>query len=161
MTCSNCGAPVRADLAYCQNCGTPLSNTGKLVGDPKMTALEKPELPAWLESLRTGEHPAVSTSGPLNFHGPEPGDEGALPGWMRSENADPSEGTYPARRPASMPAPQTDGEYIPPRGIAASSLIDEQALPSWMQENNPSRQSAPGNISASSLVQPDALPDWM
>lgn len=130
-----------------------------------MTALEKPELPAWLESLRTGEHPAVSASGPLNFNGPDPIDEGALPGWMRGENADPSENAasdpYSARRPASIPAPQTDGDYAPPRGIAASSLIDEQALPSWIQENNPSRQSAPGNISASSLVQPDSLPDWM
>src|SRR5205085_10874376 len=47
------------------------------------------------------------------------------------------------------------------RGIAANSLIDQQALPSWMQENNPSRQTPPSSISASSLVQPDALPDWM
>ena len=140
----------------------PLSNTGKVV---EMAAPEKSELPAWLESLRTGEHPAVSASGPSSFSGPDIIDEGALPSWMRNENADSSEnaasGPYPARRPASMPAPHTDSDFIPPRGIAASSLIDEQALPSWLQENNSSRQSSPSGLSASSLVQPDALPDWM
>ncbi len=165
ITCSHCGMPVRADLAYCQNCGTPLSNTGKVVADPRMAAPEKPELPTWLESLRTGEHPAVSASGPSNFSGPDLIDEGTLPSWMRGENVDSPENaasdTYPAWRPASMPAPHTDSDFVPPRGIAASSLIDEQALPSWMQENNPSRQSAPSGLSASSLVQPDALPDWM
>ncbi len=160
--CSNCGAPARADLAYCPNCGAALSQTGNLVADPKMAALEKPELPAWLESLRTGEHPAVPASGSVSFNGPDPIDEGALPGWMRGEHANSPEKAasdqYSARRPASMPPPQTDGEFSPPRGIAASSLIDEQALPSWMQENNPSQRSS---ISASSLVQPDALPNWM
>ena len=171
ISCSHCGTPVQADLAYCQHCGMPLSNASKVVG---MAAPEKPELPAWLESLRTGEHPAVTPGGSSSERGaqgafqsyaPEPIDEGALPGWMRSENADSPENAasdaYPARRPASMPAPQTDGDVVPPRGIAASSLIDEQSLPSWMQENNPSQQSAPKSISASSLVQPDALPDWM
>ena len=169
ISCSHCGTPAQEDLAYCQNCGMPLSNTNKVVGTAQP---EKPELPAWLESLRTGEHPAVTPGGSSSergvqsaFHTPEPIDEGALPGWMRSENADSPEDaasdSYPARRSASMPAPQTDGDYIPPQGIAASSLIDQQALPSWMQENNPSRQSAPNSLSASSLVQPDALPDWM
>ena len=162
ISCSHCGTPVQADLAYCQHCGMPVSNASKVGG---MAEPEKPELPAWLESLRTGEHPAMNVSGSSSFYNPEPIDAEALPGWMRSENAESAENAasdpYAARRPASMPAPQTDGDVIPPRGIDASSLIDEQALPSWMQENNPARQSAPNSISASSLVQPDALPDWM
>src|SRR5947209_172808 len=127
--------PVRADLAYCQNCGMSMSNTGKVVGDPRMAAPEKPELPAWLESLRTGEHPAVPASDPstqrglrsaFQYSGSDLVDEGTLPGWMRSENLDSPEnaasGPYPAWRSASMPAPHTDSEIVPPRGIAASSL---------------------------------------
>jgi hypothetical protein len=61
-----------------------------------------------------------------------------------------------------MPAPNTDGEYLPPAGFAASSLIDEQSLPSWLQEKQPAaNQPAQKNISASSLVQPEALPEWL
>ena len=127
-----------------------------------MVAPEKPELPAWLESLRTGDSPA---GGPPYFSVSDLIDEGTLPGWMRSENADSPEnapsGPYPAWRPASMPAPHSDSEFGPPRIIAAGSLIDEQALPSWMQEHNSSQQSAQSSLSASSLVQPEALPDWM
>src|SRR5438270_5546041 len=138
----------------------PLSNIAKVGGDSPMGAPGRPELPAWLESLRTGEHPAGA---PSSFSVSDLIDEGTLPGWMRTENADSPEnapsGPYPAWRPASMPAPHSDSEFGPPRVIAASSLIDEQSLPSWMQENNSSQQSVQSGLSASSLVQPESLPD--
>ncbi len=155
-TCKRCGKSVQAGSAYCPDCGLPLSN-------------EQPELPAWLESLRTSERPAgsnASADGQSGYASHEFFDEGTLPSWMRSEQSDISEagnsGKIPAWRPASMPAPNTDSEFLPPTGFTASSLIDEQSLPSWLQEKQPGAdQPAQKNIAASSLVQPDALPDWI
>jgi hypothetical protein len=102
-------------------------------------------------------------------------DEGSLPGWMRPENAELMEkgnsGPYPAWRPASTHAPQTDQSIIPPEGISARSLIDEDSLPSWVQGNQqtmhviggstPVTPDSQGNFSAASLIQPDDMPDWI
>jgi hypothetical protein len=156
ITCKRCGKSVQAGALYCPVCGLPLSN-------------EQPELPAWLESLRTSERPAgskASADGQAGYMSHEFSDEGALPSWMRSEKSDLAEAgnsaKIPAWRAASMPAPDTDSDFLPPTGFAASSLIDEQSLPSWLQEKQPgANQPAPKNIDASSLVQPDALPDWI
>src|SRR5690349_23251701 len=69
---------------------------------------------------------------------------------------------YEAIRSASFSAPNTDDGD---RNINAHSLIDEQSLPSWMQEASGVRGGmetpGPANINASSLVQSDAIPDWM
>jgi len=156
ITCKRCGKSVQAGAIYCPVCGLPLSN-------------EQSELPAWLESLRTSERPSgskASADGQAGYMSPEFSEEGALPSWMRSEKLDLSEAgnsaKIPAWRPSSMPAPNTDSDFLPPAGFAASSLIDEQSLPSWLQEKQPGASSpAPKNIEASSLVQPDALPDWI
>jgi hypothetical protein len=102
-------------------------------------------------------------------------DEGALPSWMRPENAELMEkgnsGPYPAWRSASMSAPLTEEGIIPPEGISARSLIDEQSLPSWVQGNQhnihattgamPATPGSQGNFSAANLIQLDNLPDWM
>lgn len=132
-----------------------------------MGSSEQPELPAWLESLRTSERPGRASNGE------QPGlsatdffDEGTFPAWMKPENSDVPDagnsGKIPAWRPASMSAPNTDSEFLPPTGFPASSLIDEQSLPSWLQGKSVGAdQPLPTNISASSLVQPDALPDWI
>ena len=83
-----------------------------------------------------------------------------MPGWLQPGNADagitPS-GQQPALRPSSMPAPTTDGIILANGSMSAQSLIDEQSLPSWMQEQAGAQQ----GITASSLVQPDALPPWL
>lgn len=133
---------------------------------PGMTAPEQPELPAWLESLRSGGSATGNTES-SNFSAADLVDEGMLPGWMRpgrEENVDntPS-GPHPARRPASMPAPNTDNAFIPARGgMPANSLIDEQSLPSWMQgQQEGSHSAGQEGISAASLVQPEAMPDWI
>ena len=144
ITCNHCRKPTLAGMAHCQNCGWPLTTT---IGDgnvPEMAAPEQPELPAWLETLRSGGS-ATGNTGSSNFSAADLVDEGMLPGWMRpgrEENADntPS-GSHPARRPASMPAPNTDNAFTPTRGMPANSLIDEQSLPSWIQgqqEGSPS-----------------------
>lgn len=46
-------------------------------------------------------------------------------------------------------------------GMSASSLIDEQSLPSWMQEPHAPSQLGQESIPAASLVQSEALPSWM
>jgi len=131
--------------------------------DAGMGPSEQRELPAWLESLRTSER---TGGGEQGLSATDFFDEGTFPTWMRPENSDISDpgnsGKYPAFRSASMPAPNTDSEFLPPTGFSASSLIDEQSLPSWLQgKPAEANQPMPTNISASSLIQPDALPEWM
>ena len=136
-----------------------------------MTPPGQPELPAWLETLRAGE-PGVTPSGGLNgdggssFSPDDFVDESLLPSWMQAERNDAGDsnpsGKHAAQRPASTPAPNTDGAFIPTKGMSASSFIDAQFLPSWLQEKQIATPSSPqDSISAASLVQPDALPTWM
>jgi hypothetical protein len=87
-----------------------------------------------------------------------------LPSWMRPERREMTDSSplesYPPRRSAATPAPNTDSAFAPKRGMDASSLIDQQSLPSWLQE----KQAAPQvqeNIPAASLLQPETLPDWI
>lgn len=175
ITCKSCGEPMQVGLANCQRCGMPLYSANREGVDPEKDVRGQSDLPAWLESLRVNERPNSPASEQSYFPMPDIYDEGALPSWMRPENAEMMEkgnsGPYPAWRPASMPAPHTDESIIPPEGIPASSLIDEQSLPSWVlgkQQNIPTTAGAipvtPGNqekFSAASLVQPDDLPEWI
>jgi hypothetical protein len=174
-------------VAKCQNCGMSLvSDAGRGTG-PNMAAgmvapdANVPELPAWLETLRSSERPGTPTdnnnsksaSPTYNLSSPDLIDERMLPSWMRPERSEASDtgpsAAYPGRRSASKGAPNTDN-FAPPQGVmSASSLIDEQALPEWMREKSVSpqqrqKQHQPGvqdNIPAASLVQPEALPEWM
>jgi hypothetical protein len=175
ITCKSCGGLVQADLANCQYCGMPLSNAYQGKTDSRKGMHEQSELPTWLESLRVNERPNSPTGGQPFFSSADLIDEGALPSWMRPENAEMMEkgnsGKYPAWRPASMTAPNTDNAIIPPKGFPASSLIDEQSLPSWVHADQQSMQPASGatfaahdsreNFSAANLIQPDSLPSWM
>ncbi|HEX6484230.1 MAG TPA: hypothetical protein VF043_35750 [Ktedonobacteraceae bacterium] len=167
ITCSRCGKSVHAGSTFCPGCGTPLTNMSRGGADTGTGPSEQPGLPAWLESLRSSEQPDGASSGDeQGFSATDFFDEGTVPAWMRPENSDISDpgnsGKYPAFRPASMPAPNTDSEFLSPGGFSASSLIDEQALPPWLQgKPAEANQSMPTNISASSLVQPDALPEWI
>jgi hypothetical protein len=131
------------------------ANVGKVTPD-------QPELPAWLQSLRAGTQPTYATGGNTNFSASDLVEEGALPGWMQPGQPDAANsltGPHAALRSSSMPAPNTDGGVSPAGSMSASSLIDEQALPSWMREQ-PNAQAQQG-VAASSLVQPDALPPWL
>lgn len=165
ITCNRCGRSIHAGSAYCPGCGLPLSNMTR----GGAGSSDQPELPAWLESLRVSERPVgagESAEGQAGYSTNDFFEEGALPGWMRPENPEMPDagnsGKYPAWRPASLPAPNTDSEFLPPAGFAAGSLIDEQSLPSWLQEKQPGAvQPASKNISASSLIQPEAIPDWL
>src|SRR2546421_667910 len=156
-------------VANCQYCGMALTNTasnwpGSSAASsmtPRMADQSQPELPAWLETLRSGERPNASNAGNPNFSADDLIDEGMLPGWMRPERSEmfdntPS-GKYPAQRPASMPAQNVNSAFSPTGGMPASSLIDEQSLPPWLQEKHAAQE----NITASSLVQSEALPDWI
>jgi len=129
----------------------------------------QPELPAWLETLRAGERGTSSPTGLNEASGFSPDDfvdENLLPSWMQADRNDAGDsnpsGAYPSRRPASTPAPNTDSAFTPTKGMSASSLIDGQFLPFWLQEKQVAAPSSPqDSISAASLVQPDALPEWM
>ncbi|HLZ61209.1 MAG TPA: hypothetical protein VKR06_30020 [Ktedonosporobacter sp.] len=171
ITCNRCGYTMNPDgVGNCQRCGTPVSSKVEGGFGPRMGSQEQPELPAWLESLRVGDRSAAPVSdptNPANFSPADLIDEGTLPSWMRAERAGmannpPSDPYNKALRPASSPAPTTDTGSSPARGLNAQSLIDERALPSWMQEGKNSATSAPpSGIEASSLIQSDAVPEWM
>ena len=161
IMCNRCGKLTYEGFGTCQFCGAPLSGRIGSGVDPKAGAPEQPELPAWLESLRNGERPAESSGEQFNHASNVPVDKDALPSWMRPESAEHISADQRAvRRPASLPAPNTDGGFA--GGITANSLIDEQSLPSWMRENQSAADlSTQRDISAASLVQPEAAPAWM
>jgi hypothetical protein len=170
IKCNRCGMMNAADAMRCQSCGTPLSATAESGAAPRGAAQEPSELPAWLESLRAGERlggsPNPTANAAQNFPSADFAEEGALPSWMRAERneAQGVTGTntpVPAQ-PSTQPSSEA-GNGAPPSNIAARSLVDEQALPSWMQEGRPGITPLPPQegIAASSLVQADDAPDWM
>lgn len=161
ITCNRCGKANPTDALSCQKCGAPLAtDKQEYVLGAKMSAQDQPELPAWLESLRAGERPAAPPASPSSFSAADLIDGGSLPSWMRSERNDASDpglsGPQNAVRPSAFAAPNTDSGFAPAQGIDASSLIDEQSLPAWMQPEKPQ-----GNISANSLVQSEFVPEWI
>ena len=164
IRCKHCGNLVQAELASCQICGMPLSGTEQDWTGSGNGLQEQPELPAWLQSLRAHERPG-STPGEQPYFSPgDLIDEGALPSWMRPENAEMLEKSnsakYPAWRPASMPAPHTEeGALPPPKGFSASSLVDEQSLPSWVHGKQGYPPAGAGAPFAAN--QPGKQPDWM
>ena len=168
IICKSCGEPMQAGLTNCQRCGMPLYSTNQREMEPHKDFGGPKELPAWLESLRVNERSNSPVSDQSHFSMSGLIDEGALPSWMRQENAEMMDkgnsGKYPAWRPASMTAPHTDEANLPPEGFPARSLIDEQSLPSWIQSTTDSMPVTPDsqkNFSAENLIQPDDLPDWM
>ena len=172
ITCNSCGELVQAGLANCQHCGMPVSSADQAGRDSEKSTYEYSDLPAWLESLRVNEQLSSPANEQPFFSSADLVDEGGVPSWMRPDNAElmgkGDSGKYAAWRPAWTPAPNTGDEIVPPKRFHASSLIDEQSLPTWIQGNQQHSQ-APGfsapdtqrNFSAASLIQPDALPDWM
>ncbi|MEO8972376.1 MAG: hypothetical protein ABI406_12340 [Ktedonobacteraceae bacterium] len=162
ILCSNCGSQVPEVLASCQYCGTPVPGETNATNRSGANgyAPKQPELPAWLETLRSSERPPTPASSASSFSLAGSIDENALPSWMRSDKKDNS-AKMPALRPASRPAPNTEGGFVNAAGMSASSLIDEQSLPSWMQEPPAPAQPGQESISAASLVQSEALPHWM
>ncbi|MHB8597995.1 MAG: hypothetical protein ACYDER_14420 [Ktedonobacteraceae bacterium] len=162
ILCSNCGGQVPEVLASCQFCGTPVPGSTNATNRSGANdyAPKQPELPAWLETLRSSERPPRPAGNESLYALPGSIDENALPSWMRSDKMDNS-GKMPAIRPASRPAPNTEGGLMNSAGMSASSLIDEQSLPTWMQEPQAPSQVGRESISAASLVQSEALPGWM
>ncbi|GAC1653394.1 MAG: hypothetical protein NVS4B12_25130 [Ktedonobacteraceae bacterium] len=161
IRCTNCGAVNPENALNCQNCMALLSvpaSKGESGLGLRTNTQDQPELPAWLESLRAGDRPAAQ---PKNFSPEDMDEEGRVPSWMQTNR--PNDGThsssYPSMRPAASSAPDTDEESVPVRNISANSLIDANALPTWMQPDKP--QPPQQNIAASSLVQPEFMPDWM
>ncbi len=175
ITCDSCGELVQVGQLNCQHCGVPLYSTNQEGAGLEKNTRGQSDLPTWLESLRVNERPKSAASEQSYVPMVELYEEGTLPGWMRSENAEMMEkgnsGPYPAWRPASMSAPHTDQSTIPQEGISARSLIDEHSLPSWVQGNQqnihaiagamPVTPDSQGNFSAASLIQPDDLPVWI
>src|SRR5205823_6694499 len=75
-----------------QTCALPIYTASNWPGSsaassmtPGMAEQSQPELPAWLETLRSGERPNASTAGNPNFSAGDLIDEGMLPGWRSEE----------------------------------------------------------------------------
>ncbi len=162
IKCNRCGAPNATDAVRCQSCGIPLSGKAETGVPPR--GQDQP-VPAWLETLRAGERSVGARGSGSDFSTADFAEEGSLPSWMRAERNEAQTVTGlnspVSMRPSTQGAPQTGGT-VPPSNIAARSLVDEQALPKWMQEGKtdmtpPSLE----GINASSLVQPDNVPEWM
>jgi hypothetical protein len=159
---------MQAGLENCQRCGMPLYSMHQKEMEPHKDIHGQTELPTWLESLRVDERSNPPVSDQSHFSMSDLINEGALPSWMRQENAEMIEkgnsGMFPAWRPASMTAPQTDEANLPPEGFPARLLIDEESLPSWLQSTTgplPVTPESQKNFSAANLIQPDDLPDWL
>lgn len=167
IICKSCGSSMQANLTNCQHCGMPLYSDIQRELNPHKDSHSQMELPTWLESLRVNERTNSPISDQSHFSMSDLIDEGALPGWMQQQNGEVIEkgntGKYPTWRSASLSAPHTDAGNIPPEGLAARSLIDDQSLPSWFQSTGemPNTPESQKNFSAASLIQPDDLPDWM
>lgn len=156
-------------LASCQYCGTPVPGI-EVNGFGGKNAPKQPELPAWLETLRSSDRAPSPATGASSY-ATDFVDKDALPSWMRPDiQENMQSGKFPAVRPASRPAPNTEGNVASSSPMSARSLIDEQSLPSWMQDSQ-SPQMAQGaqkppfigqeSIAASSLIQQEAVPEWM
>ena len=161
ITCNNCGTVNPDTVRNCQNCMALLpAPVGKGDGGVNSRAgtQDQPALPAWLESLRAGDRPAVE---PKRFSPEDMGEDGVVPNWMQPNRPhdEKSSNSYPSMRSAASSAPNTDEGFAQERNISANSLIDANALPTWMQPENP--RPPQQNIAASSLVQPEFMPDWM
>ncbi len=160
IKCSNCGTINPDTIKNCQNCMATLpAPTGRNESGfgPQASQPSAPVLPAWLESLRAGDHPAAP---PKNFSREDMVDEEKIPSWMQANRPPQSErdsNQYPSLRSSAFPSPNTDDSAA--RNISANSLIDPNALPSWMQPEKP--QGPQQSISGASLVQPEFMPAWM
>jgi len=123
-------------------------------------------LPAWLESLHVGERASRPATNTPKFSTANLIEEGSLPSWMhaqRDETKNVTGANMPVSlRPSSFSAPSTDDTILPANSFAAQSLIDKQALPSWMQEGEIATPLPPeGGVSPARLVDKDSMPDWM
>jgi hypothetical protein len=159
IRCSHCGKLVPAGATSCQSCGMPLTTTSGGTGIAGQGQTEQQELPAWLESLRAHEKPVPNNAGAQPFTINELVDENATPSWMRQDQSRLTE----AGASDALPVVSPGGNGLTfSNSLEASSLIDQQSLPTWLrgaqeQEQQPTSQ----GFSASSLVQQDDLPPWM
>ena len=166
IKCNRCGSVNTAGTVRCQSCGSALSSMDTSGSISNAMSQEQSALPAWLESLRVGERAPRPTNNSPKFSTVDLIEEGSLPSWMhaqRNETQNVTGANMPVPlRPSSLPAPSTDSQPFPASGFAAQSLIDEQSLPSWMQEREASTPLPPqGGMPAANLVDHGSVPDWM
>ncbi len=176
IKCNRCGSVNTAGAVRCQSCGSVLSSMDTSGSNSNAMSQEQSALPAWLESLRVGERAPRPTTNSPKFSTVDLIEEGSLPSWMhaqRNETQNVTGANMPVPlRPSSLPAPSTDSQPFPAPGFAAQSLIDERALPSWMQEREASTPLPPqtgipaalppqGGMPAANLVDHGSVPDWM
>lgn len=137
IKCNRCGNVNTAGAMRCQSCGSALSSMDVSGSGSNTASQEQSALPAWLESLRVGERTPRPASDLPKFSTADLIEEGSLPSWMqaqRNETQNVTGANVPVSlRSSSLPAPSTDGAPFSATSFAAQSLIDEQALPSWMQ----------------------------
>ncbi len=152
----------------------PGPNTDDTKGINAKSLIDEQSLPSWMQENKppTTSIPqgGIAASSLLQ--------QDLMPDWMKSlqQNSPfPDAGSPPAKpTPASPPAfsekPKADrtneAPARPVQGFSARDLVDQQSLPSWMQQQeglgSAPVQPGPGaTISPSSLLDLDSLPPWL
>jgi hypothetical protein len=119
--------------------------------------LDEQSLPSWM-AQQDGAAALPNTGQPMQPGSLSPSsliDQNALPAWMTQQNGSATNSssnktTNPNNSKAALP---NTGPSIQPGSLSPSSLIDQNALPAWMQEN--------GNASARMPSSPQqSSPAW-
>jgi hypothetical protein len=146
MKCNRCGNVNTAGAVRCQSCGNALFGTDTSRSNSNVTSQDQSALPPWLESLRVGERSPRPVSNAPKFSPTDLIEENSLPSWMhvqRNETQNVTGANLPVSlRSSAVPAPSTGHTPLPVSSFAAQSLVDEQSLPSWMQEGQASTLSS-------------------
>jgi hypothetical protein len=164
--------------------------------------IDEKSLPSW---MRPNDAPAVPSTPPRSIDASSLIEPDAMPSWMKNVQGQPQTSPFAQQTPTAQQMPQTAPKPpVPPvqpqypqpanrqappspsserpaqfaQGFSARELIDPQALPGWMTQQDGqqgradsslgpmtslagSQQGVQQGFSASSLLDPNSLPAWM
>ena len=130
--------------------------------------IDQTALPSWMSPNPQGVPPQQTFGGPGSplFSASDLVDRRSLPTWMSSGQANQPapplnqatwQGNPPPPQPPVPPGRADNGQQS---GLSASSLLDMNALPAWLR-NEQQGQGAGNSLAAGSLVDMNALPSWL
>ncbi len=132
--------------------------------------IDQTALPSWMSPNPQGVPPQQTFGGPGSplFSASDLVDRQSLPTWMSSGQANRpapplNQATWqgnPPPLPPQPPVPPGSADNGQQSGLSASSLLDVNALPAWLR-NEQQGQGAGNSLAAGSLVDMNALPSWL
>ncbi len=152
----------------------PGPNTDDSKGINAHSLIDEQSLPSWMQENKqaSGSIPqgGITASSLVQ--------QDMMPDWMKSlQQSSPlpdpvrpmpqPSAAFPEQPPASsMATSMNEISARPAQGFSARDLVDQQSLPSWMQQQEakgspPVQPGASGTLSPSSLVDVDSLPSWL